>query len=230
MGALIPDAWRVLAGRLPGYSALLVGPGLGTEAVTGEFLRILLAGRAAAQRKPVGFAVATEQEEPAVPLPPLVLDADALNLLAGEEAWWRRLPAGSVLTPHPGEMARLLGCDVAAVQADRIETTRQAAQRWGCTVVLKGAYTVVATASGEATLIPFANPALATAGTGDVLAGTVVGLLAQGVESYAAAVSGAYLHALAGALWTGRNETSGMLASDLLALLPLARKTLLSEL
>jgi len=214
-----------LAGRMAGYSALLVGPGLGTEAATGEFLRALLGGKAA-QHKPVGFAVAAEQSEPPVALPPTVLDADALNLLAKSAEWWRCLPAECVLTPHPGEMARLLGCDIATVQADRIGTARQAAQRWGCTVLLKGAYTVVAASSGEATLIPFANPALATAGTGDVLAGTIVGLLAQGLEGSAAALCGAYLHALAGELWYGENGPSGMLASDLLALIPRARRML----
>ncbi|NLG29409.1 MAG: NAD(P)H-hydrate dehydratase [Chloroflexi bacterium] len=219
MGALLPEAWRVLAGRVAGYRALLVGPGLGTEPPTAEFLHLLL-GHTDSQRRPVGFAASPAAPEQRTVLPPTVLDADALNLLAGRAEWWRALPEGCVLTPHPGEMARLLGCDIDAVQSRRIEAAREAAQAWGCTVVLKGAYTVVAEPTGRATLIPFANPAMATAGTGDVLAGAIVGLMAQGLAGYPAAVCGAYLHALAGELWRERYGVSGMLASDLLARLP----------
>lgn len=219
MGALAPEAWRVLASRLAGYRALLVGPGLGTEPPTAEFLHLLL-GHADGQRRPMGFAASRLAPEQRSALPPTVLDADALNLLAGRAEWWQTLPEGSVLTPHPGEMARLLGCDIDAVQSRRADVAREAAQTWRCTVVLKGAYTVVANAAGHATLIPFANPSMATAGTGDVLAGAIVGLMAQGLAGYAAAVCGAYLHALAGELWRSHYGVSGMLASDLLARLP----------
>ena len=228
MGALVPDAWRVLSGHTADYSALLVGPGLGTEAATGEFVGTLLGGKGA-RRRPVGFEVSTEQPRPDVTLPPLVLDADALNLLARRDDWWRSLPADCVLTPHPGEMSRLLDCEVAAVQARRIEVAQEAAQRWGCCVALKGAHTVIAARDGRVTIIPFADAALATAGTGDVLAGAIVGLLAQHLGAYEAAVCGAYLHALAGTLWSRRHGSSGLLASDLLPLLPRAMRRVRRE-
>ena len=222
MGALVPEAWRVLAERLEGYDALLVGPGLGREAATGDFLFTLLSGYRQTPkpqspnpnpRRGVGVGVS---------LPPIVVDADGLNLLAERERWWEGLPLGSVLTPHSGEMARLVGSGVQAVEADRLGTVRDAAKRWGCTVVLKGAYTLVATPEGQVTVIPFANPALATAGTGDVLAGAIVGLMAQGLPGPQAALCGVYLHALAGELRRKEIGESGMLAGDLLPLLPLA--------
>ncbi len=222
LGALVPEAWRVLAEHLEGYDALLVGPGLGREPATGEFLFALLEGRRTGRRT-VGFTPPPEVEE-RVKLPPLVIDADGLNLLAGRPNWWESLPPGSVLTPHPGEMARLLGGGARVAPGERIQIAREAAQRWGCTVVLKGAYTLVASAEGRITLIPFANPALATAGTGDVLAGAIVGLMAQGLPGYQAALCGAYLHGLAGELRRREIGPAGMLAGDLLPLLPLARQ------
>jgi NAD(P)H-hydrate epimerase len=161
-----------------------------------------------------------EQERPN--LPPLVVDADGLNALAaleGEE-WWLRLPPTSVLTPHPGEMARLMGIKTGEVQANRLAAARDMAARWGHVVVLKGAYTVVAQPDGPAVILPFATPALATAGSGDVLAGAIVGLLAQGLGPFDAALAGAYLHGLAGS-WAGEEiGPAGAIASDLLPLLP----------
>ena len=133
-----------------------------------------------------------------------MIDADGLNLLAGGEQWWETLRTPAALTPHPGEMSRLTGMIVDEIERDRLAAARDAAQRWGQVVVLKGAYTVVASPDGRAAISPFANPALASAGTGDVLAGAVVGLLAQGLESYAAACCGVYLHGLAGEL--GRRQ------------------------
>jgi NAD(P)H-hydrate epimerase len=127
-----------------------------------------------------------------------------------------------VITPHPGEMARLLGCDIGQVNADRIGIASQAATQWGCVVVLKGAYTVAAAPDGRGAIIPYANPVLATAGTGDVLAGAIVGLMAQGLNGYEAAICGAYLHGLAGELRREQIGNAGMLAGDLLPLLPSA--------
>ena len=155
-----------------------------------------------------------------------MLDADGLNLLARMPDWPRLLPEQCVLTPHPGEMARLLGRSTAEVQADRMATARDAARKWGCVVALKGAYTIVAAPDGRATVIPFANALLSTAGSGDVLAGAIVGLLAQGADAYAAAICGAYLHGLAGELRAAEIGTAGMLAGDLLPLLPVARRRL----
>lgn len=221
MGVLVSAAWRVLSEQVENYEALLVGPGLGRENVTGEFVLTLL-GEEKRVGKSIGFHALSAQPARHLKLPPLVLDADALNLLAAHSGWWEYLPAGTILTPHPGEMARLLGCDIQTIKADRIGTALNAAQKWNCNVVLKGAYTVVAAPDGRASVIPFANPALATAGTGDVLAGTIAGLIAQGLPNYEAAVCGAYLHGLAGELGRKQLGQAGMLAGDLLRLLPLA--------
>lgn len=214
LGVIAPAAIEVLAPRAPEYDALLVGPGLGQERETVEFVRGLLVG----EREPraVGF-VRGEAPPPARPaLPPLVVDADGLNILAGLADWPARLPPGTVLTPHPGEMARLCGLTAAEIQADRIGTARRYAQAWGHVVVLKGAYTVVAAPDGRTALEPFANPALATGGTGDVLAGAIVALRAQGLGGFEAAVCGAYLHGLAGELARQRKGIAGMAAGDLL--------------
>jgi NAD(P)H-hydrate epimerase len=216
----------VLAARVEGYDALLVGPGIGREPATGEFLFALLGGTTHISHKAVGFGAWDAEGGRKLKLPPLVVDADGLNLLADRQSWWESLPAQSVLTPHPGEMARLLGGGAPPEGAERIAQTRDAARKWGCTVVLKGAYTVVASPEGQITVIPFANPALATAGTGDVLAGAIVGLIAQGLRPYEAARCGAYLHGLAGEFRRKQDGKTGMLAGNLLPLLPSAIRSL----
>ena len=182
-------------------SAAVVGPGMGADESSAAFLRALLL------------------TEPAVPTP-VVLDADALNILANVYGWPSMLAVPTVLTPHPGEMGRLLGRPAHEVQADRKAAAMSSAEQWGQVVVLKGAHTVVAAPDGRVALSPFANPALATAGSGDVLAGIIGGLLAQGMERYDAAVAGVYLHGAAAERWSAVNGSGGMLASDLLALLP----------
>lgn len=190
---------------LPNYDALLVGCGLGVHEETKSFVSELLLGDTHLPQN-------------------LVVDADGLNILAGISAWWSALQGQAVLTPHPGEMARLLHTEIAEVQHDRIGTALAAAQKWGCVVALKGAYTVVASPGGWARVSPFANPVLATAGTGDVLAGATAGLLAQGLAPFDAACAAVYLHGLAGQLYAEAHGNAGLLASDLAALLPDALK------
>jgi len=221
LGVVTQPAVEVLAERVGQYQALLLGPGLGQERETAAFVEGLLAGAA---RRPVGFLHADEQPTRRPNLPPLVVDADGLNILAALPGWPARLPPGTVLTPHPGEMARLIGCSTAEIQADRVGTARRQAQTWGQVVVLKGAYTVVAAPDRRAVLQPFANSGLATAGTGDVLAGVVVALRAQGLEPFEAAAAGAYLHGLAGELATAEFGAAGMTAGDLVTCLPKALK------
>lgn len=197
-GFLSPEAAGVLLEHLQGYDALLLGPGLGRTRGTEAFVRTLLeSGRGV--------------------LPPPVIDADALNILAGVEGWVGMVPAGTVLTPHPGEMARLTGHSTGEIQAERVAIARAYAALWNMVVVLKGAYTVVAAPDGRTALEPFANPGLATAGTGDVLAGTIVALRAQGMDAFEAAVAGAYLHGLAGELARAEVGVAGMAAGDVLA-------------
>jgi NAD(P)H-hydrate epimerase len=157
---------------------------------------------------------------------PTVIDADALNALAQSERWHEHLPLQAILTPHPGEMARLCGCSTREVQANRIGFAREKAVDWNAVVVLKGAYTVIAAPDNRVTVLPFANPALATAGSGDVLAGAIVGALAQGLAPFEAAVMGGYLHGLAGEMARQELGDAGVVAGDLLIRLPLAMRQL----
>jgi len=158
---------------------------------------------------------------------PLILDADALNILANQPDWWTLLPpAGAILTPHAGEMSRLTQVPIAEFEVRKLELVPEMARKWHTTVFYKGAYSVIANPDGEVTVLPFANPALATAGSGDVLAGSIAGLLAQGLEPFDAAVAGGYLHGLAGELARDRLGNAGVVAGDLPSMLPLAIKSL----
>jgi len=160
-------------------------------------------------------------EDAAAHLPPLVIDADGLKLLAKIDGWHKLLPVPAVLTPHPGEMAVLTGLSTEEVQNDRMGIATKYAQEWGHVVVLKGAFTIIAAPDGMATVIPVASPALARAGTGDVLAGLIVGLIAQGVEAYDAAVAGAWIHAQAGLVAAeALGGTASVLAGDVLDAIP----------
>ena len=157
---------------------------------------------------------------------PLVLDADALNALSKLHGWWEKLETPAVLTPHPGELSRLLRCSAADVEGDRMAAAQSAAERWRHVVVLKGAYTVVAAPDGRTCISPFANPALASGGTGDVLAGIIGSLLAQGTHPYEAAVAGVYVHGSAGERVRQEIGDAGLMASDLLPQIPRVMKHL----
>jgi len=144
---------------------------------------------------------------------PAVVDADALNLLARDAL---PLPPGSVLTPHPGEGARLLGTQTALIGSDRFAAVRAIAKRYGATTVLKGAGTLIASAAGEVVACPWGNPGMASGGMGDVLTGVIAGLLAQGLDAWDGACAGVALHARAGDLAASGGQ-AGTLASDLFA-------------
>ncbi len=226
MGVISAGGAGVLQDALSRADALLLGPGWGTEKPTAGFLSTLLLEEGAAGIGRIGFGAergaSTETPGPAS-LPPTVVDADGLKLLAALPHWPRLLPAPAVLTPHPGEMAQLTGLSKDEIQADRVAVARRFAAKWGHVLVLKGAFTVVAAPDGSATLQPFATAALARAGTGDVLAGLITGLLAQGLRAYPAAVAGAFLHGLAGELAaTEVGAQASVLARDVLALTPKA--------
>lgn len=204
MGVLHENAVKVLRGELGKYKALLLGPGFGQEDDTAKFLRELLQPAEESQHvRAIGFvpssAGAESGQDDGSGLPPLVIDADGLNLLAAMEDWPALLPPNTIITPHPGEFGRLAGLDTADVQADRLALAQEKATAWNCIVVLKGAFTVIAAPDGRAALLPFATSALASAGTGDVLAGAIVGMLAQGLEPFDAALVGGWLHGMAGA-------------------------------
>lgn len=228
-GAVGPAAVEELAKELGGYAALVLGPGLGRADSTQEFVRRLLGLEQPKARSRVGFiaggAAPAAPEGKAVELPPTVIDADGLNLLATIEDWPERLPKGRlVFTPHPGEMRRLLKQE--ELPGDAVTAASEAAKTWGQVVVLKGGTTVVAEPAGRTLVYDGSNPALATAGTGDVLAGAIGGLLAQGLAPFDAAALAVYLHGRAGATVRDELGDAGAVASDLLPQLPRAIKAL----
>jgi NAD(P)H-hydrate epimerase len=199
------------------HEAVVIGPGLRPGLATAELVRELL-------------SVSAETDAA-----PIVLDAEALRSLATIDEWWTSVQRPAVLTPHVGEFARLrtLSGGEAAADGDladdddaRVAAARDAATTWGQVVVLKGARTVIAAPDGEVAIAPFENPALATGGTGDVLAGAIGALLAQGLAPFAAARLGVYLHGAAGEAARERLGDAGLLASDLPDGLAVARKRL----
>jgi NAD(P)H-hydrate epimerase len=175
-------------------TAAALGPGLGTHAETLEVVRQLARDLTL----------------------PLVIDADGVNALAPDPVWLQGAPGPRILTPHPGEMARLTGLSVKEIQADRLQAAQEAAARYGVIIVLKGAQTVVADPEGRASINSTGNPALASGGTGDVLTGLIGGFLAQRLTPWDAARLGVYLHGLAADYLAGDLER-GLIAGDLLA-------------
>ena len=199
------------------HDALVIGPGLRPALATADLLRLLL----------------TAPEDPTSP--PAVLDAEALRTLASADEWWTSVTRPCVLTPHVGEFVRLRAGaghdpaedgDLQADDAARVKAATAAAAEWRQVVVLKGAKTVIAAPDGSAAVAPFENPAMASGGTGDVLAGTIGALLAQGLVPFDAARLGVYLHGLAGEAVRERLGDAGLLAGDLPEAIPIARKRL----
>lgn len=236
MGVIGNGAIEVLIGAINKYKALLIGPGLTTEKATQQFLIELLQDSqektaSPSRKKSIGFltsdetsnAPSTDQD---IVIPPLIIDADALNILSQYENWPELLPSQTIITPHPGEMARLTGISVEKIQADRRSIASTNAQKWGVIVVLKGAYTVIADPKGMTYTLPFANSGLAVAGTGDVLAGIIAGLRGQGVDATNSAILGGYIHGLAGELASQELGKRSLTASALLNFIAPALKLL----
>jgi ADP-dependent NAD(P)H-hydrate dehydratase / NAD(P)H-hydrate epimerase len=206
-GVITKEASNLISKQYDQYSVLLIGCGLGQSQPAQDLINSL-----------------TFNKEPAP-----VVDADALNILAKMPEWWQRLPFNVIMTPHPGEMSRLSKLSTEGIQANRIGTARKFASEWGKVVVLKGAFTVIASPDGYCRVSPFANPGLASAGTGDVLAGAIAGLEAQGLAPFDAACLGVYLHGEAGEMVRNQLGDTGMIASDLLPVLPTAIKQLKND-
>jgi len=198
-GHLAERAAEAVLDAAEGKAALALGPGLGQEPATVAAIRRIVLE---------------------CPLP-LVLDADGINAFAGKAGDLAGRRAETILTPHPGELGRLLGISTAQIQEDRIAAARGAAEETGAIVILKGHMTLVA--SGTAVFVnPTGNPGMATGGTGDVLTGLIAGLLAQGLDALDAAVLGVYLHGLAGDLAASRLGEMALAANDLIEILPAA--------
>jgi ADP-dependent NAD(P)H-hydrate dehydratase / NAD(P)H-hydrate epimerase len=197
-GALAPEAVQTVLDRAQRADALVLGPGLGRADAT------------------VGFA-----RELAARLPlPLLLDADGLNAHAGELPRLARRPAPTVLTPHAGELGRLLACESSEIAAHRLASVREAARRAQAVVVLKGDDTLVAEPSGQVAVNQGNAPALATAGSGDVLSGLIGAYLAKGMDAFHAACAGVFVHAAAGRRAAAEIGAEGVIASDVIAALP----------
>jgi ADP-dependent NAD(P)H-hydrate dehydratase / NAD(P)H-hydrate epimerase len=233
MGVIAEGAVTMLYKELNKMKALLIGPGIGTEKTTREFLLKLLQPNGEKAKTPnkrsLGFRVDTavkEETEELISLPPLVIDADGLNLLAETENWWTLLPENTIITPHPGEMARLTGLETKEVQEQRWELAREKAKTWNVILMLKGANTVIAAPNGDFAVLPFKTDALAKAGTGDILAGLIVGFLAQGMKAFDAALLAGYLHGLAGQLSAEMQSSRSVLAGDVLKAIGAAFKQL----
>jgi NAD(P)H-hydrate epimerase len=157
---------------------------------------------------------------------PCVVDADALNALSQNVKVLNDTEGGFVFTPHPKELSRLMGKTVKEIQSDRIRSAQEAAKRFGVTIVLKGAHSVVATPDDDVYIVPTGNSGMATAGSGDVLSGIIAGLLAQGMNRTWAAVAGTYIHGAAGDMVAGEIGEDGMVASDIMNAVPIVMKML----
>ncbi len=255
LGVVNEDAVGAIHSKLGEYDALLVGCGLGQEDATRSFMQRFLRRnhKRRSSALPRGFATSESQttadDQPMSgtgigspfgalrrrdqlsaeisSLPPTVIDADGLNNLAQLDDWPSLLPADCVLTPHPAEMARLCGLSsVQEVVDNRWALAREQAAAWHSVILLKGPYTVIAHPDGRLAVLPVATPALATAGAGDVLAGAITGLLAQGLSPFQAACLGAWLHGRAGELCEQQIGLAGVVAGDLLPFLPAAMNEL----
>ena len=225
MGNISEGAADPLAKKLDPATAMLIGPGLGTQETTKLFVENVISGKVSQKKSAARIGFIHDEGKTSAEkngtLPPLVIDADGLNLLAKIKDWHTSLPSQAILTPHPGEMSTLTGLSKEVIQEDRQSIASQYAKTWGHVVVLKGAFTVIAAPDGRTTVIPVASAALARAGTGDVLAGIIVGLRAQGIEAYEAAVAGAWIHAQAGLYASDDLGTAAsVMASDVLNSIP----------
>ncbi len=194
---------------LKGKRALAIGPGLSTNAETQQFIRTVLGNRSV----------------------PIILDADGLNAFAGQAAELKHADGMLCVTPHPGEMARLLGCAAEDVQAHRVEIALQAAADWNTIVILKGSGTVVAAPDGSAFINSTGNPGMGTGGTGDVLTGMLAGLTAQyGTTDWHRLLAfGVYLHGQAGDVAYADRGEAPLMASDLIHAIPRAYRRFYSE-
>jgi len=204
-GVFSEEALKEVLEILPGKSALAIGPGIGTEGgakrLTLELLKLSQV--------------------------PILIDADGINCLVGELEVLKSKKAPVILTPHPGEMARLLGITSKEVQTQRIELSREFAEKYGVILVLKGSRTVIAEPGGRVFINPTGNPGMASGGTGDILTGMIGGLLAQGMNPLEAAKLGVYLHGLSGDLAKEERGEVCLVATDLLKYLPQAIREVL---
>jgi NAD(P)H-hydrate epimerase len=197
-GSLSLKAEKRIRALMEGKTALALGPGLSTDPETASLVRRIVAGSRL----------------------PMVIDADGLNALSQDQSSISNCSQSAILTPHPGEMARLTGTKTSAIQHDRIGTSIQFVKKYGCYLVLKGARTLIAQPDGKLYVNPTGNPALSSGGAGDVLTGLIGGFLARGWSMAEAAIAGVYLHGMAADYLAEDMGQVGVLAGELLDVLP----------
>ena len=197
-------AWKTLSGQCSRFNAIALGPGLSTQPGTQNFI-LQVIGNAPN---------------------PLVIDADALNALSGRLDILKKTSTPKILTPHPGEMSRLLNISKAAIEKNRKAAAMELAGTARAVVLLKGPGTVIASPDRKCVINPTGNAGMATAGSGDVLTGIIAALLGQGLTAFNAARWGAYLHGRAGDLAAKQKTRMAMVASDIIDFIPHAVKSL----
>lgn len=197
-GVVSPHSTQTILERIKKCNVAAIGPGLSAD-------------------KCIYYIVSNIAEQIDVPV---VLDADALNALTGHTEVFGKFKKDVVITPHPGEMSRLTGLTIDYIQANRLEVAQKYSLLWGVILVLKGANTIVASSKGSVFINPTGNSGMATAGSGDALAGMIASLIGQGAEAFEAAVAGVYLHGLSGDLAAQQKGEHGMTAMDLIENIP----------
>lgn len=204
-GSFSSAASRSILERASDFDVVALGPGMGTSPGAIDLARTLVGSLAV----------------------PIVLDADGLNAMAGATGLLAGRTGPVVMTPHPGEMARLAGMSTGEIQADRLGAACEGARAWGAVVVLKGARTVIAEPGGRVAINSSGNPGMATAGMGDVLTGCIASFLGQGLDAFEASVAGAYFHGSAADLAAGMDGMIGLTAGDVVRHMPLALRAAL---
>jgi ADP-dependent NAD(P)H-hydrate dehydratase / NAD(P)H-hydrate epimerase len=209
-GGISPTAAPKVMYAIKTVQAVVIGPGIGRLESTGQFIESILFSLKSIHNN---FDTGAESRD----LKGVVIDADGLQALSKIPQWWEKIPHGCVLTPHPGEMSTLTGLSVSEIQQNRVDICREYAQKWGQIVVLKGAGTVIAHWDGRVAVIPISTSALSHAGTGDVLAGMIASLIAQGLLAFDAAACACWIHARAGQLAAkGKGSPASVLAGDVI--------------
>ncbi len=201
-GTIDKSAYKILLKFLEGKSAVLIGPGITTNPSTSSLVKKII--------KEIGC--------------PLLIDADGLNIIADEVNILKDRTSPLVVTPHPGEMARMLNTTSKEIQANRIESSKRLAVEYGLYVILKGARTIIATPERDVYINPTGNPGMATAGTGDVLSGAIAGFMCQGISAKDSSILGVYLHGMAGDIAAENLSQTALIAGDLLKYFPKAVK------